>query len=75
MGDWYRVAPVMVPLGQDRRFLYPNFVSQNVADETAVQDFKQSAKTLTGSVQLSFVTHTNLHLSIRGDDASKGLPS
>ena len=51
VGDWNRLAPVTVPMGTDRRWLYPNLVSQSVGPESAVQDFKQTVRTLTGSVQ------------------------
>jgi hypothetical protein len=50
-GDWNRLAPVTVPLGQDKRFLYPNLPTTDVNDATAIQDFRQTARTLTGSVQ------------------------
>jgi hypothetical protein len=51
VGDWNRLAPVTVPMGTDRRWLYPNLVSQSVGAESAVQDFRQTVRTLTGSVQ------------------------
>jgi hypothetical protein len=48
---WNRTAPVIVPQGQDTRFLYPNLQSSGVGPESAVHDFKQTARTLTGSPQ------------------------
>jgi hypothetical protein len=51
VGDWNRLAPVTVPMGTDRRWLYPNLVSQSVGPESAVQDFRQTVRSLTGSVQ------------------------
>ena len=51
VGDWNRLAPVTVPMGQDRRFLYPNLPTTDVNDATAIQDFRQTVRTLTGSVQ------------------------
>lgn len=51
VGDWNRLAPVTVPMGTDRRWLYPNVVSQSVGPESAIQDFRQTVRTLTGSVQ------------------------
>ena len=51
VGDWNRLAPVTVPMGTDRRWLFPNLVSQSVGPESAVQDFRQTVRTLTGSVQ------------------------
>lgn len=49
VGDWNRAAPVLVPMGRDERFLNSNLVPQNVSGETAIQDFRQTARTLTGS--------------------------
>jgi hypothetical protein len=51
VGDWNRLSPVTVPMGTDRRWLYPNLVSQSVGPESAVQDFRQTVRSLTGSVQ------------------------
>ena len=51
VADWNRLAPVTVPMGTDQRFLYPNLVSQSVGPESAIQDFRQTVRTLTGSVQ------------------------
>jgi hypothetical protein len=51
VGDWNRAAPVVVPMGRDQRFLNSVLVSQSVQGETAVQDFKQTVRTVTGSVQ------------------------
>ena len=49
--DWNRLEPVTVGLGQDARFLFPNLVTQTPENASAVQDFKQSARTLTGTVK------------------------
>jgi hypothetical protein len=38
-------------MGTDRRWLYPNLVSQSVGPESAVQDFRQTVRALTDSVQ------------------------
>ena len=38
-------------MGTDRRWLCPNLVTQSVGPESAVQDFRQTVRTLTGSVQ------------------------
>jgi hypothetical protein len=51
VGDWNRADPVMVPMGKDARFLNANLVQQSVDGETAIQDFRQTARTVTGSVQ------------------------
>jgi hypothetical protein len=49
--DWSRLEPVMVPMGQDQRWLFPNLPTQDPETASAVQDFKQSARTLTGTVK------------------------
>jgi hypothetical protein len=46
---WRVTGPTIAPLGQDRRFLYTNLPSENVEGTSAVQDFKQTARTLTGT--------------------------
>jgi hypothetical protein len=46
---WRRADPTIAPLGQDRRFLYTNLPTENVDGVSAVQDFKQTARTLTGN--------------------------
>ena len=51
VGEWAPVGPTTVPLGQDKRFLYPHLPTTNVEGASAVQDFKQSARTLTGTVK------------------------
>jgi hypothetical protein len=50
VGDWNRADPVVVPMGKDARFLNANLVQQSVDGETAIQDFRQTARTVTGSV-------------------------
>ena len=51
VADWNTLAPTIVPMGTDRRWLYPNLVSQSVGEEAAVSDFRQTVRTVTGSVQ------------------------
>ena len=51
VGDWNRADPVVVPMGRDQRFLNAALIQESVDGETAVQDFKQTARTVTGSVQ------------------------
>jgi hypothetical protein len=51
VGDWNRADPVGVPMGKDERFLNSVLIQQPVDGETAVQDFRQTARTVTGSVQ------------------------
>jgi hypothetical protein len=51
VGDWNRGDPVVVPMGRDARFLNANLIQQSVDGETAVQDFRQTGRVVTGSVQ------------------------
>ena len=51
VGEWAPVGPTTVPLGQDKRFLYPHLPTTNVEGASSVHDFKQSARTLTGTVK------------------------
>jgi len=51
VGDWNRADPVVVPMGRDQRFLNANLVSESVDAETSISDFKQTVRTVTGSVQ------------------------
>jgi len=65
VGDWNRLAPVTVPMGQDRRFLYPNLPTSDVMNgATAIQDFRQTVRTLTGSVQRTSTRPPPRRLSI-----------
>lgn len=49
--DWNRRDPVIVPIGQDRRFLWPHLVMEDARNSASIQDFKQTARTLSGTVQ------------------------
>lgn len=49
--DWNRREPVIVPMGQDRRFLWPYLAMEDAGRSASIQDFKQTARTLTGTVQ------------------------
>ncbi len=51
VGDWNRRGPDLVAMGGDERFLNSVLLRESVDGETAVQDFKQTARTVTGSVQ------------------------
>jgi hypothetical protein len=51
VGDWNRAAPEVVAMGRDARFLNANLVQESVGGESAIQDFRQSARTVTGSPQ------------------------
>ena len=51
LGDWSPTTPKIVPLGQDKRFLYPFLPTTNVEGASAVTDFKQSGRTLVGTVK------------------------
>lgn len=46
---WAPMQPTIAPLGRDRRFLYSNLPSQNVEGASAVADFRQTARSLTGT--------------------------
>jgi hypothetical protein len=50
VSSWARRPGVIVPLGQDQRFLFPNLPTESAGESSTVLDFKQSARTLTGSV-------------------------
>jgi hypothetical protein len=41
----------IMPLGRDSRFLWPHLVRQDIGTDTAVEDFRQTAVTVTGSVE------------------------
>jgi hypothetical protein len=49
--DVNRSTPGIVPQGRDSRWLYPLLPSQQVGDLLSVQDFRQSARTVTGTVE------------------------
>jgi len=49
--DWNRSAPGLVPLGTDRRFLFPFLPMDRPQNDASIQDFRQTARTLTGTVQ------------------------
>jgi len=55
---WARLPGILVPLGQDQRFLFPRLNTISAGENTTVLDWKQSARTLTGTVArtLSAVT-------------------
>jgi hypothetical protein len=54
-----RRIPGIQEMGRDQRFLYPFLPSQGVADETAVQDFRQSgSRTITGSIERAVAATT-----------------
>jgi hypothetical protein len=50
--DWNRRPPgAVVPLGQDRRFLWPFLPSLAAGNYGSIEDFQQTARELTGTVQ------------------------
>jgi hypothetical protein len=51
VNSWARLPGLTVPLGQDTRFLYPRLLTVPVGENSTVLDWKQSARTLTGTVQ------------------------
>ena len=59
VGDISRTAPTIVPLGYDRRWLYPTLVRQDIGDALSIQDFSQSVRTVTGTVERSPTASTD----------------
>jgi hypothetical protein len=50
VSSWARLPGVIVPLGMDQRFLFPNLPTVPAGQSSTVLDWKQSARTLTGTV-------------------------
>jgi hypothetical protein len=50
VSSWARLPGVIVPLGMDQRFLFPNLPTESAGQSSTVLDYKQSARTLTGTV-------------------------
>jgi len=50
VSSWARLPGVIVPLGMDQRFLFPNLPTAPAGESSTVLDWKQSARTLTGTV-------------------------
>src|SRR6266540_3224231 len=50
VSSWARLPGVIVPLGMDQRFLFPNLPTAPAGQASTVLDWKQSARTLTGTV-------------------------
>jgi len=50
VNSWARLPGVLVPLGQDQRFLFPRLNTTSTGQNTTVLDWKQSVRTLTGTV-------------------------
>lgn len=50
VSSWARLPGVIVPLGADQRFLFPNLPTESAGESSTVLDWKQSARTLTGTV-------------------------
>jgi hypothetical protein len=50
VSSWARQPGVLVPLGMDQRFLFPNLPTESAGESSTVLDWKQSARTLTGTV-------------------------
>ncbi len=51
VATWARAPGFVSPLGQDSRFLYPRLVTESAGETSSILDFRQSARTLTGTVQ------------------------
>jgi hypothetical protein len=50
VNSWARLPGVLVPLGQDQRFLFPRLNTTSTGESTTILDWKQSVRTLTGTV-------------------------
>lgn len=48
--DWARRAPTVVEMGFDARWLWPFLPKANAGQDTTIQDFRQTARTVTGTV-------------------------
>jgi hypothetical protein len=51
VSSWARLPGVIVPLGADQRFLFPRLLTVSAGQNSTVLDWKQSVRTLTGTVQ------------------------
>jgi hypothetical protein len=51
VSSWARLPGLVVPLGADQRFLFPRLLTVSAGENSTVLDWKQSARTLTGTVQ------------------------
>jgi len=49
--EWDRMAPVLVPRGRDARWLWPSLQRQDAGTATSISDFRQTVRTVTGTVQ------------------------
>jgi hypothetical protein len=52
-------SPFIVPLGRDTRFLWPNLVRQDAGEATAISDFKQTVRTVTGTIERAITATTD----------------
>ena len=59
IGDLNRTNPVTVQLGLDRRWMYPSLVRRDLGDALSIQDFVQTVRTVTGTVERSPVATTD----------------
>jgi hypothetical protein len=50
VNSWARLPGILVPLGQDSRFLFPRLNTTSTGESTTILDWKQSVRTLTGTV-------------------------
>lgn len=49
--SWDRAPRQLLQMGQDRRWLWPHLPTENAGTDSAIEDYSQSARTLTGTVQ------------------------
>ena len=57
--DWSPRTPAIVGMGRDSRFLWPTLVTENAGTDTSIEDFRQTARVLTGSVEHAIDTTTD----------------
>jgi hypothetical protein len=46
---WSQTSPGLVPMGRDERFLWRRLASKDIGTDTAITDFRQTARTLSGN--------------------------
>jgi hypothetical protein len=65
-GTWSPLAPVVAPLGYDKRWLYPHLRTVDAGVDTSVNTFRQTgARTVTGTIERAIdATGTKADLAI-----------
>ncbi|MFT3854790.1 MAG: hypothetical protein QM733_18940 [Ilumatobacteraceae bacterium] len=58
--DWQRARPTeLVAMGRDQRWLWPLLPSEQAGDDLSVADYRQTGRTLTGTVQRATTATTD----------------